>query len=637
MSGLLAEFIRYSKTGLLLTMLLFVQCNAQMSECKLTDTDMFTRMSGPPLTDKYGEISSIKVVYDYQTKSIYYINNHRYKLHHEFCNYLRGFEQDLATFNRLNYGADSQRQYLLGNINYLKSMDKYALELSPTDQMPISSLVFFYHKIVESSFMGKDLTVLLNNTRLLAIEVELTSFFSVILPSEVYKNVHYQGISKYTGFGTIRFIDNLEKNHEPLYPTDILVLKHTPLTLPRVAGIIVSELQTPLSHLTILGQNRKIPISALKGAFDKATIRQWNGKLVQYEVRSDSFSIQQISHLPKTSISNAKIKLQASLTKNTLLDIDLVTRNYSKDVWNKAANFGVLYHLSKKYDFKTPEGAFAIPFYFYDQHLKSSGAQALLNTLIAHPSWSEEKIKETLSEIRKQIKKGTVNTKLLSEVKQRMASDPLYNSMRFRSSTNAEDALGFSGAGLYVSKTGSLTDTTKPIEKAIKDVWASLWSYAAFMERSYYKIDQRKVYMGVLVHRNFPNEAVNGVAITKNIYREGNHGFVVNAQLGEESVVQPKQGITCDQFICFPQSDASLYTNKTIIDILTTSSLTNGALVMTEKEIKHLANQLEHIKRYYALRHMMGGSYLDFGLDLEFKLQGPKRELYIKQVRLYND
>ena len=58
---------------------------------------------------------------------------------------------------------------------------------------------------------------------------------------------------------------------------------------------------------------------------------------------------------------------------------------------------------------------------------------------------------------------------------------------------------------------------------------------------------------------------------------------------------------------------------------------------MTEKEIKHLANQLEHIKRYYALRHMMGGSYLDFGLDLEFKLQGPKRELYIKQLRLYND
>jgi len=637
MSRRLATYIPFPKIWLLLVVLFFVQCNAQVSELTLTDSEMFAKMSGPPLTDKYGEISSIKVVYDYKTKSIYFINHHRYKLHHEFCDYLRGYEQDLATFNRMNYGADGQRQYLLGNINYVKSMDKYALELSPTDQMPVSSLVFFYHKISESSFIGDDLTVLLNNTRLIAMEENLKSLFPVILPSEIYKNIQYQGISKYTGFGTIRFIDNIEKNHEPLQPTDILVLKHTPLTLPSVAGIIVSELQTPLSHLTILGQNRKIPISALKGAFDNATIRQWDGKLVRYEVRSDSFSIQKISELPKTSMTTAKVKLQASLTKNTLLDIDFVTRNSSKDVGNKAANFGVLYHLSKKYDFKTPEGAFAIPFYFYDQHLKSSGAQALLDTLFAHPSWSDKQIKEALTKIRKQIKEGTLNTKLLSEVKQRMTSDPLFNSMRFRSSTNAEDALGFSGAGLYSSITGSLTDISKPVDKAIKQVWASLWSYAAFMERSYYKIDQSKVYMGVLVHRNFPDEAVNGVAITKNIYRQGNHGFVVNVQLGEESVVQPTPGVTCDQFICFPKSDATLYHNKTIIDVLTISNLNNGSLVMTEKEITHLANQLDLIKRYYALRNMTGGSYLDFGLDLEFKLQGPKRDLYIKQVRLYND
>jgi len=622
---------------MLFIMLFFVQCNAQFSELTLRDSEMFERMSGPPLTNKYSEISSVKVVYDYQTKRVYYIDYRHYKLHHDFCDYLRGYEQDLSTFNRINYGVDSPRQFLLGNINYVKSMDKYALELSPTDQMSISALAFFYHKISESSFIGEDLTVLLNNTRLIAVGEKLKSLFPVIFPSEIYKNIQYQGICKYTGFGTIRFIDNLEENQEPLNPTDILVLKQTPLTLPHVAGIIVSELQTPLSHLIILGQNRKIPISALKGAFDNTAIRQWNGKLVQYEVRADSFSIQKTNYLPHISIATGKFKLQASLTKNTLVDIAFVTRNSSKDVGNKAANFGVLYHLSKKYDFKTPEGAFAIPFYFYDQHLKSSGAQALLNTLIAHPSWSEEQIKEALTEIRKHINQGKVNAPLLLAVKQKMASDPLFNSMRFRSSTNAEDADGFSGAGLYSSKTGSLTDTSKPVDKAIKQVWASLWSYAAFMERSYYKMDQSKVYMGVLVHRNFPNEVVNGVAITKNIYREGNHGFVVNAQLGEESVVQPTPGVTCDQFICFPKSDATLYNTKTIIDVLTISNLNDGSLVMTDKEITHLANQLDLIKRHYALRNMMGGSYLDFGLDLEFKLQGSKRELYIKQVRLYRD
>ena len=117
-------------------------------------------------------------------KRVYYIDYRHYKLHHDFCDYLSGYEQDLSTFNRINYGVDSPRQFLLGNINYVKSMDKYALELSPTDQMSISALAFFYHKISESSFIGEDLTVLLNNTRLIAVGEKLKSLFPVIFPSE---------------------------------------------------------------------------------------------------------------------------------------------------------------------------------------------------------------------------------------------------------------------------------------------------------------------------------------------------------------------------------------------------------------------------------------------------------------------
>lgn len=614
-----------------------MQCSAQVGEPKLRDAAMFDRMSGPPLTNKYGEIVSIKVLYDYQTKSVHYINYHRFKLHHEYCDYLRGYEQDLATFNRINYSDDSIRHFLLGNINYVQAMNKYVLELSATDQMPLKSLAFFYTKITETSFIGKDLAVLLNNTRLLNLQDQAKTYFPVVLPSDIYKNIQYQGISKYTGYGTVRFIENLDNYKGPLNEYDIAVVGQTPLTLPRVAGVIVSELQTPLSHLTILGQNRKIPISAIKGAFNSTELRKWEGQLVAYQVRADSFSLKPISQLPKNTRTLSSLKLQASLSKNTLIDVDLITSNSGKYVGNKAANFGVLYRLGKKYDFKTPEGAFAIPFYFYDQHVKSCGAKSLIDTLLANPNWTNEQVKESLNNIRKLIKQGKINPELVNDVTRKMKTNPMYTAMRFRSSTNAEDAFGFSGAGLYTSKTGSLSDSSKPIDKAIKQVWASLWSHAAYMERNYYQIDQSQVYMGILVHRNFPSEAVNGVAITKNLYRPENNGFVVNAQLGEESVVQPKPGVTCDQFICFPESYASIYSHKTVIDVLTTSSLNNGKLVMTEKEIQHLADQLDFIKRHYAVRNMTGGSYLDFALDLEFKLDAATRELYIKQVRLYND
>ena len=209
--------------------------------------------------------------------------------------------------------------------------------------------------------------------------------------------------------------------------------------------------------------------------------------------------------------------------------------------------------------------------------------------------------------------------------------------MRFRSSTNAEDREGFSGAGIYTSKTGDPTNPEKPIEKAILNVWASLWSYNAFMEREAFNIDHSTVAMGVLVHRSFPNEAVNGVAITTNLYRKDYLGFVVNAQLGDESVVQPKNDIQCDEFICYPDESVSVYGNQEAgIDIINYSSLNAGRLVMSDREIQHLANTLELIKRRYIRSHYTKQTYFNVALDLEFKLDEDTRELYIKQMRIYN-
>jgi len=168
-------------------------------------------------------------------------------------------------------------------------------------------------------------------------------------------------------------------------------------------------------------------------------------------------------------------------------------------------------------------------------------------------------------------------------------------------------------------------------------VWASLWSYDAFMEREFFNIDHEEVYMGILVHRSFPSEEVNGVAITKNLYRENNYGFVINAQLGNQSVVKPKDGVICDQLICYPQEANELYNNKNDIDVITISNLNNGNLTMSEDEIQNLANQLDIIKHYFKNHFYPRIEYLDFGLDVEFKLDGEQRVLYFKQVRFFND
>jgi hypothetical protein len=58
---------------------------------------------------------------------------------------------------------------------------------------------------------------------------------------------------------------------------------------------------------------------------------------------------------------------------------------------------------------------------------------------------------------------------------------------------------------------------------------------------------------------------------------------------------------------------------------------------MSETEIQRLANACDRIKRYYYRKSRSKQTYNQFGLDLEFKLEGKNRTLYIKQVRPYND
>ena len=68
-----------------------------------------------------------------------------------------------------------------------------------------------------------------------------------------------------------------------------------------------------------------------------------------------------------------------------------------------------------------------------------------------------------------------------------------------RSSTNAEDLSGFSGAGIYASFLN--VRGAEALSHAIRDVWASVWNQRAYEERSFYGSDHRAVFGAVLEAR----------------------------------------------------------------------------------------------------------------------------------------
>lgn len=590
------------------------------------------KMSGSPLSSKYGNIASIKVVYELKNGQLHFLNSGYYKYHFEFCQFKLNGTDDLYEFNVDNYDDSPNRDYLLGNVNYSQTLNKYFLDLSAFDQMPLHQIKQLYEAVQKNVFFSKNLYFLLNTARLLNEKEKIQKMFPVILPEEIYENISFQTVSKGKAYGKLRFVEDLDSLDKPLLPTDVIVLKSTPMYLPLVAGIIVTEFQTPLSHLSILGQNRKIPVCAYKAAFSDPKLREMDQKSVQFEVTADTFLLVQKKH-NFSSRPKPNIVLKKDLSVDSLLDIKYVSIKTADATGNKAANFGVLSTLSKNSRFKVPEGAFAIPFYFYEQHVKDTKVKSLLARTAKFMD-QPDSLEHILKQIRNEIKQAKLDPVLKAQIQKHLQQSG-FKTFRFRSSTNAEDAEGFSGAGLYESKTVILNDPEKTIENAVLKVWASLWNYEAFMERSYFGIDHASVAMGILVHRSFPDEAVNGVAITKNIYRDNYEGFVVNAQLGDVPVVDPPKGVTCDQFICSPKNLNSSFLNT--VEVITFSSLNNKKLIMSESEIELLAEQLDIIKRYFWPRvKNRPFSYEDFGLDVEFKLDKETRQLYIKQVRVYN-
>lgn len=608
----------------------------QIAPPKLENAQQFEQLAGPPLNFNLGQVSSIKVIVEIATKRIHFIPSNQFKFHYAYCVEKMGYQQDVIQFNAENYGASRMREYYLGNVNYLENSATYFLDLSVFDPMPLEQLISFMHILQKNCFFGKELKLLLNTGYLLGLQAQLPPDISVLLPEELYSDQTIQEVAIGNAIGRLRVVRQLDslKNIEP---TDILVLHGTPTYFPNVKGILLDEFQTPLSHLVILGRNRRIPIVAKKDLFSDSSLLQLDGKWVSLRVQMNSFQLSPSAPDLSSRKSHVLKELNRDTSVQRLIPVHEFRLVGAQTIGNKAANFGVLEAIKKTSNFQTPEAAFAVPFYYYTAHLEQSGAAALVAQLNCISANNVDSIALILHAIRQAIKHHPVDTLLTRDLQNTLQTTG-FQTFRFRSSTNAEDALGFSGAGLYTSKTVDLMDSTKTIERALQAVWASCWSYEAYSERRFFELSDAQLAMGVLVHRSFPKEGANGVIITKNVYRSGYPGISINVQYGDVSVVEPPEGVECDQITIIRElSDSGFHRT---IEYIGRSSLSTGTPVLSDQELEAVEQAAESVKRYYwksqvKVRNTFK-TYDNFGLDIEFKFDGEQRTLYFKQVRFYN-
>lgn len=638
---------------LLLFGLVALQMWAQKSPAyvgRIADWQQFQSLSGKPFVQKYGNVQSLKVAFDLRDSSLYFISSAHYTYHFDFCAERLGFWESHSEFNIANYSESPRRRFCLGNVNHYSGSGLWALELSPADDFPEALVLPFLRRVRRDLYAGDSLRLLLN-TRSLELKAKdlVASPDHWLSVNDIYAGIRYQPLHQKSAYGYLRTATPEQIKNTPPGIRDIVFLQGEMLDIPPVAGLLTTHFQTPLSHLCLLAKNRGTPFLAHRGLDADPRFPAWEGQLVYFAVQLDSFVLRPAT-LAEAQAAWAKEQVRKpwtlahDLSRQGLVPMTDISLRSINMVGGKAANFGVLHKLARKskLGWKVPEGSFAIPFYYYMQHMDASGASAQLRDLLADPDAraNSATLRARLADLRKAMLTHPVDARLLALVDSAARTGSPSLRMRFRSSTNAEDIPGFNGAGLYESRTGTVGDTAKSIEKAIRRVWASAWSFEAFQEREFFRIDHAHVAMGLLVHRSFPTESANGVAITKNLYRKGYFGFVINVQAGETSVVDPPDSVTCDQLICYSDTEIEFFRSKRIVEFISRSSLTQGEPVLSEEQVERLTIALAELKRHYYYDVLTGrkpSSYYEYALDVEFKFDGEDGQLYIKQVRPFRE
>ena len=447
----------------------------------------------------------------------------------------------------------------------------------------------------------------------------------VLLAEDIAFDLEFISLNMGEGFGFLRVMSLEERPN----PRDIVIYETLPNDLSRVAGIITTVPQTPLSHVNLRAVQDGVPNSFVRDALEDGDIDGLIGSYVQYLVGSSGYFLRAAT--PEEVDAHYKAS-RPSETQTPERDLTVTEITALSDIefedWNafgvKAANVAVLRTLGFP-DGAVPDG-FAVPFYFYDEFMKHNEFYDDVEEMLADSDFQSDydKRESELKKLRKKIKKGETPEWIIAALTEMHSKYPEGQSLRYRSSTNNEDLPGFSGAGLYDSKTQKPDETEEDgIDKSLKQVYASLWNFRAFMEREFHRVGHSAAAMGVLVHPNYTDELANGVAVSFDPFRNRYGSYYVNTQVGEDLVTNPEANSVPEELLLYPSGAYKVlaYSNR----------VESGELLMSDAQIDQLRRHLEVIHDAFEELYDIGDGE-PFAMEIEFKITSDD-VLSIKQAR----
>lgn len=610
---------------------------AQPSRSRIRCAPEFKAQAARPMDASLPGAWTIKTIVDQtHADTPYFLDTNTYPMHRDFAVKYLNYPPTAPFVNEYYY---PQRRFLLGSITYYETPNVWAYELAPYDTASADMITRAFRQLARASYFGMQLRFHPTSDAQVARIYELPKDIPVITTEDLFANIDYQPLNLGETVAQVRVLTAAELNNTYVSPRELVVLDRVPNDISTVAGVVTQEFQTPLSHVNVLSQQRGTPNMALRNAL--SVFAPYDGQYVRLKVSAFAYELREATREEADAWFEAHRPPPVpvpplNLSVTDFVDVDEIGYGDVGFAGGKACGFGELRNIGG--DVIVRPG-FVIPMYEYRRFLQETGIESEIYAMLEDPLFRADGNvrRQRLSELRDRIRTTPVNSELVMRIETEITTRFPGLPVRFRSSTNAEDLDGYTGAGLYTSTGVELGNPERTIERGLRKVWASLWNQRAFEEREYMQMPHMDVGMAILVHPSYKNENANGVAITANIFDPapgGEDAFFVNAQLGEVSVVLPDPSILPDSLIYY------YFHNGQPATYLTHSTLLEpGQTVLKRVELFYLGKALKAIRDHFQRYYRPPQGYGALPMDVEWKLvttpDGTGTRIEIKQARPY--
>jgi pyruvate phosphate dikinase-like enzyme len=519
----------------------------------------------------------VKLVLDQETSTVHLIDGADRMLHVQYVGErILGMTRaelarNLDAFNDSVYRADDRR-FLLGTLA-LHDRPEYggrffSLETVEVDTMGPDLLTSFYRTV--RALVDDTIPVLLkpaNHLQESFLAAVPTDDLPRILAHELYSTAPYVPLNPGTTVGRLRLFKSeadYRSTTDPVRWHDILVMERMPDDIPRVSGLINARHTTPLSHTNVLAAGWGIPNSIQQGALE--AFADLDGTWVELTVdqAAPEPALRQVSRPDAIDAGPPWATTQIDIGKPDLalaqiLPLENLRATDAHRFGTKAANLGELTAVLRDgspywlgfYEAPRPPRPHLLE--YLARHLNVTGTDVGELSHAAHRMVKEHvvvprgialpfalqqqflesspAIQQTIGKLKMALALGGEIDTLCAELGDLIRNTPLPDDLRtliedavlryltgagrvvVRSSSNAEDLIGFSAAGIYESVPE--VESIEDVIDAIQRVWASLVTTRGVLLRDEAGIGLAECFMGVVIQQQLDG-ALGGVMVTTN-------------------------------------------------------------------------------------------------------------------------